>query len=69
MLRGAEPILRGFKYVKTEVADFESYAGCCLLDEMTAFMASHGFRSISSHRFAGRADVGNYYDVVYRRRA
>ena len=67
VLRGAEPVLRGFEYVKTEAADFESYAGCCLLDEMTAFMASHGFQSISRHRFAGRAGVGSYYDIVYRR--
>jgi len=68
ILRGAEPILRGFEYVKTEVADFESYAGCCRLDEMNAFMRDHGFRLIATSRFAGRADLGNYYDVVYRRR-
>jgi len=28
VLRGAEPILRTFNYVKMEIADFEAYAGC-----------------------------------------
>jgi len=69
VLRGAAPILRGFQYVKAEVADFESYAGCCLLPEMLSFMDEQGFRPICRTRFAGRADVGNYYDVVFRRRA
>lgn len=68
ILRGAAPILRGFAYVKTEVADFESYAGGCLLEEMERFMRDQGFREDGRNRFAGRADVGNYYDVVYRRR-
>lgn len=68
VLRGAAPILRGFQYVKAEVADFEAYAGCCLLPEMIAFMEEQGFHPISQTRFAGRADVGNYYDVVFRRR-
>ena len=68
VLRGAAPLLRGFEYVKAEVADFEAYAGCCLLDEMTAFMREQGFRPIARTLIAGRADIGNYYDVVYRRR-
>lgn len=68
ILRGATPILRGFDYVKTEVADFESYAGGCLLDEMQRFMRDQGFREFGRNRFASRADVGNYYDIVYRRR-
>lgn len=69
VLRGAASILQGFTYVKAEVADFEAYAGCCLLDELQAFMREQGFRPVSRKRFAGRADVGNYYDVVFRRRS
>ena len=38
ILKGAIPILGRFRFVKTEVADFESYAGCCQLDELTDFM-------------------------------
>lgn len=68
ILRGAEPLLRGLRYVKTEVADFESYAGCCRLAEMDAFMRQQGFREFTRHRFAGRSDVGNYFDIVYRHR-
>ena len=29
ILKGAEPILKHFKYIKTEAADFELYKDCC----------------------------------------
>ena len=29
VLKGSIPILDNFKFIKTEVADFESYEGCC----------------------------------------
>lgn len=67
VLRGATPILSAVRFVKTEVADFESYAGGCLLHEMEDFFRDHGFREFSRNRFAGRAGIGNYYDIVYRR--
>ena len=67
VLKGADPVLRGFKYIKTEVPDFESYAGCCQLADIDAFLAARGYRELARHRFAGRAEGGSYYDVVYRR--
>jgi FkbM family methyltransferase len=67
VLKGAEPVLRNFKYIKTEIADFESYAGCCQLPEMEAFMTRHGYREFSRYKAATRLAGGNCYDIVYER--
>ena len=67
VLRGAEPLLNCFQWVKTEAADFEAYAGCCQLRDIADFMERQGYREVSRTRFAGSEGVGHYYDVVYRR--
>ena len=36
--------LSNFKYIKTEVADFESYKGCAKFSELNSFMLKNGFR-------------------------
>lgn len=69
VLKGAEALLKQFNFVKTEVADFESYAGCCQLADLDAFMTRHGFKMFSKHAFAHRSNGGTYYDVAYRRMA
>ena len=69
VLKGALPIIDRFRYVKTEVADFESYEGCCQLAGMDAFMEEHGFRKFSRRRFAERKGGGTYFDVVYKKRS
>lgn len=67
VLRGAEKLLAGFKFIKTEVPDFEAYAGCAQLDELGAYLAGHGFREIARNRFATHPGGGGYYDVVFER--
>ena len=67
VLQGALPILRHFKFIKTEVADFEAYADCCQLEDINRFMKQNGFEKFSQTSFAGKSDVGHYYDVTYRR--
>ena len=67
VLEGAIPILKRFRFVKTEVADFESYTGCCRIDELSAFMRQHGFALSRKSPFASRDAVGTYYDVLFRR--
>ena len=67
ILKGAETLLRKFKYIKTEVPDFESYSGCCHVKDMDTFLKSHGFRECFRHQFASRKDGGGYYDIVYGR--
>lgn len=69
VLKGASDLLSAFSYIKTEVADFEAYEGCCRLDEVSAFLASHGFKEHSRRCFATRREGGAYYDVVYKRAA
>ena len=65
VLQGSVPLLKQFRYIKTEVPDFEAYARCCLLANMEAFMTGHGYSEVSRIRFAERPLGGAYYDVVY----
>ncbi len=67
VLRGAEALLEGFRFIKTEVPDFEAYAGCCKLADIEAFLSQRGYREIARRTFATRAAGGCYYDVVYER--
>ena len=67
VLQGALPILRHFKFIKTEVADFEAYADCCQLEDINRFMEHNGFENFSQTQFAGRSEVGHYFDVTYKR--
>lgn len=67
VLKGAEPILHNFKYIKTEVPDFESYAGCCQLTDIDSFLTRHGYKEFSRNKFAKRTEGGSYYDIVYQR--
>jgi FkbM family methyltransferase len=68
VLRGAIPVLKRFRFIKVEVADFEAYTGCCQLVELTEFMHQHGFVLSRKDLFATTQDgSGRYYDVLYRR--
>jgi len=67
VLKGAIPVLEHLKFVKSEVADFEAYAGCCQLEELTDFMRRHGFEILHKMPSITRDGVGTYYEVVYRR--
>lgn len=67
VLKGAVSLLHNFKYIKTEVPDFESYVGCCQLADIASFLTRYGYREWSRHKFAERSAGGSYYDVVYER--
>lgn len=67
VLKGSLPILNKFKYIKTEVADFESYDGCCQLPEMIDFMTEHGFKEYSRDKFTQRTEGGSYYDIIFKK--
>lgn len=69
VLKGAAPVLHAFRFIKTEVSDFESYAGCCQLKDIDSFVKQHGFKEISRQKFAQHAKGGSYYDVVYEKKA
>ena len=65
VLRGAEPVLEHFRFIKTEVPDFEAYAGCARLEDIERFMRERGYQELARNRFASRPGGGHYYDVVY----
>jgi 2-O-methyltransferase len=66
VLRGSIPILNNFKFIKTEVSDFESYEGCCQLSDVNDFMIERGYKELSRNKFASRTEGGGYFDIVYK---
>lgn len=66
VLQGARETLKGVRYVKTELPDFEPYRDCTTESQMNRFMAEIGFKEVRRQAVAGRAGVGTYYDVLYR---
>ena len=69
VLKGADAILSGFRFIKIEVPDFESYQGCCQLQDIELFLKPRGFHEFSRRKFAERPGGGTYYDIVYKRAA
>jgi len=67
VLKGAIPILHHFKYIQTEVADFEVYKDCCQLKDLQLFLGQYGYREASRRKFATHPNGGSCYDVVYKR--
>ncbi|MEO8860555.1 MAG: FkbM family methyltransferase [Ginsengibacter sp.] len=69
VLKGAISILENFKYIKTEVPDFESYKNCCQLKDLNSFLTEYGFVEFSRHKFAAHPDGGSYYDIIYEKKS
>ncbi len=67
VLRGAVDLLPRFKFIKTEVADFEAYKNCTQGDEMETFLGQHSFVVARRDVFASRAGGGKYYDMLFKR--
>ena len=68
ILQGAAPLLRHFSFITAEAADFPAYEACPHVDQISEFLALHGFREYARNRFATNAKGGCYYNVTYRRR-
>ena len=67
ILRGAASLLPNFRFIKVEVPNFEAYTGCCQIDELSAFMSSHGFRERNRLLILHTPGVGTYFEVIYER--
>ena len=67
VLKGATRLLRRIRWIKTEAADFEAYAGGCTIADLESFLRPFGFREFSRKPFAEREAGGACYDVVFRR--
>lgn len=68
VLRGAEPILRRFRYVQTEAADFESYRAGALASEITRFMKAHRFGLTYKQQMARHQSGRSYYELLFKNR-
>jgi FkbM family methyltransferase len=68
VLKGAAPILTGFKWIKTEAADFESYRGGTTINELIDYLKPFGFHLWRRNRFAEHPAGGAYYDALFKRR-
>jgi FkbM family methyltransferase len=66
-LNGGISILKHFKYIATEVADFESYKDCCTLVDINKFMNKHNFQEKYRSKFAESTKGGSYYDILFKR--
>jgi hypothetical protein len=67
VLAGAGEWLEHFRFIQAEAADFEAYQGACTLATITSFLRTRGFAECHRVAFAGRAGLGHYYDVVFKR--
>lgn len=67
VLKGAGDLLRDFRFIKAEAADFESYAGGAQLDDLQAYLRNAGFAEMRRRKFAHSPAVGTYWDVVWKR--
>ena len=68
ILKGASEILVNMKYIVTEAADFDSYVGCCNINDLSEFLQKYGFKETSRKKFAHNEKAGSYYDVIYAKK-
>jgi len=64
VLKGSTNSFKFFKTICLEVADFESYKGCCTLSEVNEFMKVNGFKLDRLDPWWDNSQV-NYYDAYY----
>ena len=67
VLRGAGDLLKSFRFIKTEAADFEAYVGCCQVEDLSNYLSDFGFREVIREPFAQKERGGQYYDILYKR--
>jgi FkbM family methyltransferase len=67
VLRGAEPMLGGFRYIRTEASDFDAYSGGCQLQDLRDFLVQRGYVEVHRQAFASHPGGGHYYDVLFHR--
>jgi FkbM family methyltransferase len=65
VLKGATKNLSGFRFIRTEAADFESYVHCARVEELTSYLGQFGFKLIRSDKFAESHNGGQYFDLLY----
>lgn len=68
ILQGATSALTGFRYIKTEAADFELYKGAATERGLMSFLEPCGFRIVRRDVFATTPDgAGECSDILFER--
>ena len=67
VLRGAQPLLAGMRYIQTEAPDFEAYVGCGRVAEIAEFLTGQGFVEIGRRIIGEHVSGGRYYDLLFSR--
>lgn len=69
VLKGALNNIHRFKYIKTEVSDFEIYKDCYQLKDIEEFMSEHGYVEVTRAIIGQKAqpEEGICYDILYKK--
>ena len=68
ILNGGRDVLRGFRYIKCEVADFPARTDTPTVAELDAILTEAGFAQLIRRMFARGPDGrGTYWDIVWKR--
>jgi FkbM family methyltransferase len=65
VLTGAAPLLRHFRWIRVEAAEFETFVGSPTVESIGRFMRDHGFREWGRRQFATHPAGGGFFDVLY----
>ncbi len=69
VLKGSGDLLRHFRYVKAEVADFTPRVGSPITEDLVAYLKRYGFEELIRRPFAsGPGGVGTYWDIVWKKK-
>jgi FkbM family methyltransferase len=66
VLRGAGELVKNFTFIKTEAADFDSYIGCCKIDDLSSHLKKFNFKEVGRWKFAN-SENKNYFDILFKR--
>ena len=67
ILRGAAAVLNNFQYIRSEAANFESYAGGATVQQICGYLGGQGFRLRTSKQTMHKRGVGSYYELLFQR--
>ena len=70
VLEGGRAMLKNFKYIKCEAADFPARTGTPTAKDLNEILEAEGFQELARRSFAmGPNHEGTYWDIVWKRTA
>ena len=67
VLDGIGDLIREFRILKLEAADFEAYDGGTRVDALAAYVSARGFKERARIPFGGMTSDRKYYDLIVER--